>query len=123
MMATWLLHAVAALLTVILLFLRQRCAVEAGASPEAVSTSTTHTLHTHITDRSPCVLQNKRRKDVAGACACSCSTRPLAALALFAENVVSARAVVRQTQPKYKRDPEITLDNESLGKHPREQND
>ncbi|KAF9405101.1 hypothetical protein HW555_014013 [Spodoptera exigua] len=101
MMATWLLHAVAALLTVILLFLRQRCAVEAGASREA----------------------NKRRKDVAGACACSCSTRPLAALALFAENVVSARAVVRQTQPKYKRDPEITLDNESLGKHPREQND
>ncbi|XP_022815675.1 uncharacterized protein LOC111348961 [Spodoptera litura] len=98
-MATRLAHAVAAILTMILLFLRQRCAVEASASRDV----------------------SKR-----GLCACPCGAWSRAALAMFsAECVACARAAACCYQqcwlPKYKRDPEITLDNEYLGQHPRDQ--
>ncbi|XP_035453063.1 uncharacterized protein LOC118278099 [Spodoptera frugiperda] len=95
-MATRLVHAVAAILTMILLFLRQRCAVEASASREA----------------------SKRRVS-----AWSCGEWSRAALALFsAECVACARTAASCYQgcwlPKYKRDPEIMLDDENLGQHP-----
>lgn len=64
------------------------------------------------------VLQSKRRVS-----AWSCGEWSRAALALFsAECVACARTAASCYQgcwlPKYKRDPEIMLDDENLGQHP-----
>ncbi|CAD0204641.1 unnamed protein product [Chrysodeixis includens] len=91
-MTVRLFHAVAAILTVLLFYFKQKCAL-AGVAPEKrraveVSECNSETLFTSL-------LADRLRSAGAGLAACA-------------------------TNPRYKRDPDICLDNEEIGQHPRD---